>query len=129
MQLVDLPTLLREADIISIHLPKTKETLGLIGAAELATVKPNLILINAARGGLVDEQALADALREGRVAGAGIDVYVKEPVTADNPLLSAPNIVLTPHLGASTEEAQDKAGTAVAIRSSSPCAATSSPTR
>ena len=114
VQLVDLPTLLREADIISIHLPKTKETVGLIGAAELATVKPNLILINAARGGLVDEQALADALKEGRVAGAGVDVYVKEPPAADNPLLSAPNVVLTPHLGASTEEAQDKAGTAVA---------------
>ena len=114
VQLVDLPTLLREADIISIHLPKTKETLGLIGAAELATVKPNLIVINAARGGLIDEQALADALREGRVAGAGIDVYVKEPIEATNPLLTAPNVVLTPHLGASTAEAQDKAGTAVA---------------
>jgi len=112
--LVDLPTLLREADIISIHLPKTKETLGLIGAAELATVKPNVIIINAARGGLIDEQALADALTEGRVAGAGIDVYVSEPIGTDNPLLRAPNVVLTPHLGASTTEAQDKAGTAVA---------------
>lgn len=114
VQLVDLPTLLREADIISIHLPRTPETLGLIGAAELATVKPNVLIVNAARGGLIDEQALADALAEGRVAGAGIDVYVKEPMTADNPLRSAPNVVLTPHLGASTEEAQDKAGTAVA---------------
>ena len=110
VQLVDLPTLLREADIISIHLPKTPETLGLIGAAELATVKPTVLIVNAARGGLIDEQALADALTEGRVAGAGIDVYVKEPMTAENPLRSAPNIVLTPHLGASTEEAQDKAG-------------------
>ena len=114
VQLVDLPTLLREADIISIHLPRTPETLGLIGAAELATVKPNVLIINAARGGLIDEQALAEALAEGRVAGAGIDVYVKEPPATDNPLLSAPNIVLTPHLGASTAEAQDKAGTAVA---------------
>ncbi|GGL85029.1 phosphoglycerate dehydrogenase [Nakamurella endophytica] len=114
VQLVDLATLLRRADIISIHLPRTPETLGLIGAAELATVKPNLLLVNAARGGLVDEQALADALTEGRVAGAGIDVYVKEPMAADNPLRTAPNIVLTPHLGASTREAQDKAGTAVA---------------
>ena len=114
VELVDLPTLLQRADIISVHLPKTKETLGLIGAAELATVKPGLIIINAARGGLIDEQALADALAEGRVAGAGIDVYSTEPATADNPLLSAPNIVLTPHLGASTAEAQDKAGTAVA---------------
>jgi len=114
VRLVDLPTLLREADIISIHLPKTPETLGLIGTAELATVKPNVLIVNAARGGLIDEQALADALAEGRVAGAGIDVYVKEPAARDNPLLGAPNIVLTPHLGASTEEAQDKAGTAVA---------------
>ena len=114
VELVDLPTLLQRADIISVHLPKTKETLGLIGAAELATVKPGLIIINAARGGLIDEQALADALAEGRVAGAGIDVYSTEPATTDNPLLSAPNIVLTPHLGASTAEAQDKAGTAVA---------------
>ena len=114
VRLVDLATLLAESDIISIHLPRTPETLGLIGAAELATVKPSLIVINAARGGLIDEQALADALTEGRVAGAGIDVYVKEPIPADNPLLTAPNVVLTPHLGASTAEAQDKAGTAVA---------------
>ncbi|MTD13097.1 phosphoglycerate dehydrogenase [Nakamurella sp. YIM 132087] len=114
VQLVDLPTLLREADIISVHLPRTPETLGLIGVEELKTVKPNLIVVNAARGGLIDEQALADALAEGRVAGAGIDVYVKEPIDPANPLLTAPNVVLTPHLGASTAEAQDKAGTAVA---------------
>ncbi len=114
VQLVDLPTLLRQADIISIHLPKTPETLGLIGAAELATVKPSVLIVNAARGGLIDEQALADALTEGRVAGAGIDVYVSEPPAKGNPLLTAPNVVLTPHLGASTAEAQDKAGTAVA---------------
>ncbi len=114
VQLVDLPTLLAHADIISIHLPKTPETLGLIGSAELATVRPGVIIVNAARGGLVDEQALADALSEGRVAGAGLDVYAGEPIAADNPLLTAPNTVLTPHLGASTAEAQDKAGTAVA---------------
>jgi len=114
VELVDLPTLLQRADIISIHLPKTKETLGLIGAAELATVKPGVLIVNAARGGLIDEQALADALADGRVGGAGIDVYSTEPAGKDNPLLSAPNIVLTPHLGASTTEAQDKAGTAVA---------------
>ena len=114
VRLVDLATLLAESDIISIHLPRTPETLGLIGAAELETVKPGLIVINAARGGLIDEQALADALTQGRVAGAGVDVYVKEPIAADNPLLTAPNVVLTPHLGASTAEAQDKAGTAVA---------------
>ena len=114
VRLVDLPTLLATADIISIHLPRTPETLGLIGAAELATVKPGVLIVNAARGGLIDEQALADALTTGRVAGAGIDVYVKEPLAADSPLRTAPNTVLTPHLGASTAEAQDKAGTAVA---------------
>ncbi len=114
VRLVDLPTLLATADIISIHLPRTPETLGLIGAAELATVKPGVIIVNAARGGLVDEQALADALADGRVAGAGLDVYVAEPLAADSPLRDAPNTVLTPHLGASTTEAQDKAGTAVA---------------
>ena len=114
VQLVDLKTLLAQSDFISIHLPKTKETLNLIGVEELKTVKPTVIIINAARGGLIDEQALADAVRDGRVAGAGIDVFVKEPATADNPLLGLPNVVVTPHLGASTQEAQDKAGTAVA---------------
>ena len=114
IRLVDLPTLLADADVISIHLPRTPETLGLIGAAELAGVKPGVLIVNAARGGLIDEQALADALADGRVAGAGIDVYVKEPLAADSPLRTAPHTVLTPHLGASTAEAQDKAGTAVA---------------
>ena len=114
VQLVELPTLLATADIISIHLPRTPETIGLIGAEELATVKPGVIIVNAARGGLIDEQALADALAQGRVAGAGIDVFADEPLPAANPLRSAPNTVLTPHLGASTTEAQDKAGTAVA---------------
>jgi len=112
--LVDLPTLLATSDVISIHLPRNPETLGLIGAVELATVKPGVLIVNAARGGLIDEQALADALTEGRVAGAGIDVYATEPLGPDNPLRTAPNTVLTPHLGASTAEAQDKAGTAVA---------------
>jgi D-3-phosphoglycerate dehydrogenase / 2-oxoglutarate reductase len=112
--LVDLPTLLRTSDIISIHLPKTPETVNLIGAEQLKLVKPSVIIINAARGGLIDEQALADAVREGRVAGAGVDVFSKEPATADNPLIGVPNIIVTPHLGASTQEAQDKAGTAVA---------------
>ncbi len=97
VRLVDLPTLLATADVISIHLPRTPETLGLIGAAELATVKPGVLIVNAARGGLIDEQALADALmsRAGS-AGAGIDVYVKEPLPADSPLRTAPNTVLDP---------------------------------
>ena len=96
-----------------MHLPKTAETLGLIGVEALTKVKPTVRIINAARGGIVDEQALADALAEGRVAGAGIDVYAKEPCT-DSPLFAFEQVVATPHLGASTDEAQEKAGIAVA---------------
>ncbi|GIH04557.1 D-3-phosphoglycerate dehydrogenase [Rhizocola hellebori] len=113
VRLVGLEELLRESDFISIHAPKTSETGGLIGAKELQLVKPEVRIINAARGGVVDEIALAEALAEGRVAGAGIDVYVKEPCT-DSPLFKFDNVVATPHLGASTHEAQDKAGLAVA---------------
>src|SRR5918998_1017555 len=113
VRLVGLDELLRDSDFISIHLPKTPETVGLIGAKELTQVKPGVRIVNAARGGLVDEQALADAIAEGRVGGAGIDVYAKEPCTA-SPLFAFDNVVATPHLGASTAEAQDKAGLAVA---------------
>ncbi|MDW5324114.1 phosphoglycerate dehydrogenase [Plantactinospora sp. KLBMP9567] len=113
VRLVGLEELLRESDFISIHLPKTPETVGLIGEKELALVKPGVRIVNAARGGLIDEQALADAIAEGRVGGAGIDVYSKEPCTA-SPLFAFDNVVATPHLGASTAEAQDKAGLAVA---------------
>ena len=113
VRLVGLEELLRESDFISIHLPKTPETVGLIGAKELQMVKPGVRIINAARGGLIDEQALADAIAEGRVAGAGLDVFAKEPCTA-SPLFAFENVVVTPHLGASTHEAQDKAGLAVA---------------
>jgi len=113
VRLVGLDELLRESDFISIHLPKTPETLGLIGEKELATVKPGVRIINAARGGLVDEQALAEAIAEGRVAGAGIDVFAKEPCVA-SPLFAFDTVVATPHLGASTAEAQDMAGLAVA---------------
>ena len=113
VRLVSLEELLRESDFISIHLPKTPETLGLIGAEQLAMTKRGVIVVNAARGGLVDEAALADALRSGQVGAAGIDVYATEPTT-DSPLFGLPTTVVTPHLGASTTEAQDKAGTAVA---------------
>jgi D-3-phosphoglycerate dehydrogenase len=111
--LASLETVLSTSDVISVHLPKTPETLGLVGKDELATCKKGAILINAARGGLVDETALAEALHSGHLGGAGIDVYVKEPTTS-SPLFDAPNVVVTPHLGASTEEAQEKAGLAVA---------------
>jgi D-3-phosphoglycerate dehydrogenase len=113
VRLVALEELLRDSDFITIHLPRTPETVGLIGAHELATVKPGVIIINAARGGLVDEDALAVALKEGRVGGAGLDVFTSEPCT-DSPLFAFENVVVTPHLGASTHEAQEKAGTAVA---------------
>ncbi len=113
VRLVTLEELLRESDFISIHLPKTPETVGLIGERELATCKPGVRIINAARGGLVDEHALAQAIKAGQVAGAGIDVFATEPCT-DSPLFAFDSVVVTPHLGASTEEAQDKAGIAVA---------------
>ncbi|MDQ1699196.1 MAG: D-3-phosphoglycerate dehydrogenase / 2-oxoglutarate reductase [Frankiaceae bacterium] len=113
VRLVPLDELLRESDFISIHLPKTPETVGLIGERELALCKPDAIIINAARGGLLDEHALAQALKEGRIGGAGLDVYATEPCT-DSPLFGYDTVVATPHLGASTAEAQDKAGLAVA---------------
>ncbi|RZU32789.1 phosphoglycerate dehydrogenase [Blastococcus saxobsidens] len=113
VRLVSLEELLRESDFISIHLPKTPETLGLIGAEQLAMTRKGVIIVNAARGGLVDEAALAEALTSGQVGAAGLDVYAQEPTT-DSPLFGLPNTVVTPHLGASTTEAQDKAGTAVA---------------
>ncbi|HWD05689.1 MAG TPA: phosphoglycerate dehydrogenase [Amycolatopsis sp.] len=113
IELVPLDELLARADAISIHLPKTPETKGLIDAEALKKTKPGVIIVNAARGGLVDEEALADAVRSGHVGGAGIDVFVTEPTTA-SPLFELPNVVVTPHLGASTAEAQDRAGTDVA---------------
>ncbi|GAA2559261.1 phosphoglycerate dehydrogenase [Pseudonocardia hydrocarbonoxydans] len=113
IELVSLDDLLRRAELISIHLPKTPETLGLIGKDQLAVTKQGVIIVNAARGGLVDEDALAEAVRSGHVGGAGIDVYVDEPTTS-SPLFEIPQVVVTPHLGASTDEAQDRAGTDVA---------------
>ena len=112
-RLVSLDELLAESDFITIHLPKTAETVGLIGVEALTKVKPTVRIINAARGGIVDETALADAIREGRVGGAGIDVFAKEPTTV-SPLFEFESVVVTPHLGASTDEAQEKAGVAVA---------------
>ncbi|SFH49634.1 D-3-phosphoglycerate dehydrogenase [Actinopolymorpha cephalotaxi] len=113
VRLVPLEELLEVADAITVHLPKTPETLGLVGEAQLATMKPDALVVNAARGGIIDEHALYVALKEGRLGGAGIDVFTTEPCT-DSPLLELPNVVATPHLGASTAEAQEKAGVAVA---------------
>jgi D-3-phosphoglycerate dehydrogenase len=113
VRLLPLDELLQESDVVTIHLPKTKETAGLIGERELGLLPEGAILVNAARGGLVDEHALAQALKDGRLGGAGVDVFSTEPCT-DSPLFAFDNVVATPHLGASTTEAQDKAGTAVA---------------
>ncbi|WP_018655350.1 phosphoglycerate dehydrogenase [Actinomadura flavalba] len=113
VKLVPLEELLRESDFITVHLPKTAETLGLIGDKELHQVKSSVRVVNAARGGIVDEAALDLAIKDGRVAGAGIDVFSTEPCT-DSPLFHHDNVVVTPHLGASTHEAQEKAGTQVA---------------
>ncbi|HEY6378793.1 MAG TPA: phosphoglycerate dehydrogenase [Candidatus Dormibacteraeota bacterium] len=105
-ELVDFDTLLREADVLSVHVPLTDTTRGCIGAAELAAMRPGARVINVARGGIIDEAALAAALASGHLAGAAVDVFTTEPVPAGNPLLAAPNTLLTPHLGASTLEAQ-----------------------
>ncbi|MCF6386884.1 phosphoglycerate dehydrogenase [Mycobacterium sp. MBM] len=113
IELVSLDDLLSRADFISVHLPKTKETAGLLGKENLAKTKPGVIIVNAARGGLIDEQALADAITSGHVRAAGLDVFSTEPCT-DSPLFELPQVVVTPHLGASTAEAQDRAGTDVA---------------
>jgi D-3-phosphoglycerate dehydrogenase len=103
----------RRADFITIHLPKTPETVGIIGERELALVRPGVRIVNTARGGLIAEDALVRALEDGLVAGASIDVFEGEPLT-DHPLFGLPNVVVTPHLGASTAEAQDKVGVAIA---------------
>jgi D-3-phosphoglycerate dehydrogenase / 2-oxoglutarate reductase len=114
IELLSLDDLLGRADFISVHLPKTPETAGLIGKDALAKTKKGVIIVNAARGGLIDEQALADAVTSGHVRAAGLDVFSTEPCT-DSPLFQLPQVVVTPHLGASTAEAQDRAGTDVAV--------------
>lgn len=114
VRLVDLDELLGISDFITIHLPKTKETANLIGVDALKKVKPTVRIINAARGGVLDELALFNAITEGRVAGAGLDVFSTEPCT-DSPLFGLDQVVATPHLGASTDEAQERAGIAVAV--------------
>jgi D-3-phosphoglycerate dehydrogenase len=104
-----LEALLPAADVLSLHLPLTEETRGRIGARELALLRPDAVLINCARGGVVDEDALLEALQAGRLRGAAIDVFAQEPPGA-HPLLRLPNVVATPHLGASTADAQSRAG-------------------
>jgi D-3-phosphoglycerate dehydrogenase len=113
VEMVELDELMARSDFITIHIPKTPETTGLIGAAQFAVAKTSLRIVNASRGGIIDEGALFDALTAKRIAGAALDVFVAEPPT-NSPLLGLDNIQLTPHLGASTHEAQEKAGVSVA---------------
>jgi D-3-phosphoglycerate dehydrogenase len=113
VELASLAEVLGRADIVTVHLPKTPETTGLIGEAELFAMKRGARLVNTARGGIVDEAALAKAVAEGHLGGAALDVFAEEPTTA-SPLFWLENVVVTPHLGASTTEAQDKAGIAIA---------------
>jgi len=117
VQLVSLDELVAEADFLTIHMPKTPETTGMIAAEQFAAMKPTAYVVNVARGGLIDEADLHEALVSGEIAGAGLDVFTSEPPVEGSTaqaLLSLPNVVVTPHLGASTEEAQEKAGVSVA---------------
>jgi D-3-phosphoglycerate dehydrogenase / 2-oxoglutarate reductase len=113
VELRSLEEVFAEADFVTIHTPKTSETNGLIGRELLAKAKPGIRIVNTARGGIVDEEALYDAIRSGTVAGAALDVFATEP-PGESPLFALENVVVTPHLGASTEEAQDKAGVTIA---------------
>src|SRR6266540_4543161 len=113
VELGSLAEVLASADVVTVHLPKTADTTGLIGELELAAMKPGARLVNTARGGIVDELALAKAVESGHLAGAALDVFAEEPTTS-SPLFDVDEVVVTPHLGASTAEAQDKAGLAIA---------------
>jgi D-3-phosphoglycerate dehydrogenase / 2-oxoglutarate reductase len=106
IELCSLDDVLTRADVLSLHVPLTENTEGLIGAAELERMKKGAVIVNAARGGVIDEEALADALRSGHIAGVGLDVYAQEPLPAEHPLRWLDRAVLTPHLGAATQEAQ-----------------------
>ncbi|MGH9301528.1 MAG: NAD(P)-dependent oxidoreductase, partial [Acidimicrobiales bacterium] len=113
VEMMELADLVAQADFLTIHLPKTPQTMGLIGAELLAKAKPGIRVINTARGGIVDEAALAEAINDGTVGGAGLDVFSTEPCL-DSPVFGLDSVVVTPHLGASTREAQDKAGVTIA---------------
>jgi D-3-phosphoglycerate dehydrogenase len=113
-RLVELEALWGEADVVSLHVPLTDQTRNLVGREVLARMRPGALLLNCARGGLVDEAALAEALTAGRIGGAAFDVFAEEPPPPEHPLLKLDNFVCTPHLGASTEEAQSAVAIAVA---------------
>ena len=111
----DISVLLQEADYVSLHAPLTPETHGLIGPRELNLMKPTAILVNCARGGIVDEQALATALLEGQIAGAAVDVWQQEPPPQDHPLFALENVIVSPHMAAHTEEAMIRMATTLAL--------------
>ncbi len=113
VEMMPLDDLLAQSDIISLHMPRTSETTGLFGAENLAKCRPHALVVNTARGGIVDEKAAAVALEHGRLGGVALDVYAVEPAT-DSPLFGRTDVVTTPHLGASTPEAQDRAGVQIA---------------
>jgi D-3-phosphoglycerate dehydrogenase len=116
LERVELDELLERADFVTVHVPLTEQTRGMIGVAEIARMKPTAILINAARGGIVEEQALAVALEQRKLGGAALDVYETEPLPGEHPLRGAPNLVMTPHLGAATMEAQREVALEIAGR-------------
>ena len=111
VKVTDRDTVLRECDVLTLHVPLTDDTRHAIGAREFALLKPGAVLVNASRGGVADETALHAALVSGRLRAAAVDVFEKEPAAADHPLLQLPNVLPLPHLGASTAEAQRRAGT------------------
>jgi D-3-phosphoglycerate dehydrogenase / 2-oxoglutarate reductase len=113
VELLELGRLFEVADFVTLHVVKTPETMGMINRDVLAKAKPGIRIVNVSRGGVVDEEALAEAIRDGRVGGAALDVFASEPTT-ESPLFELPEVVVTPHLGASTAEAQDKAGATIA---------------
>ncbi len=114
LELAELSEVLSRADAITVHVPRTKETVGLLNASAFEKMKDGVLIINAARGGIIDEQALLNALESGRVGGAGLDVFEEEPPGLDDPLVMNEKVICTPHLGASTEQAQINVAIAVA---------------
>ena len=114
VELVPLPDLLQRSDVVSIHLPITEESHHLLGTAEMAMMKPTAIIVNTGRGAVIDEPAMVQALREGRLAGAGLDVFTTEPLSSESPLCSLENVMLSPHVGAMSPETSS-AGLAMAL--------------
>jgi D-3-phosphoglycerate dehydrogenase len=105
---VSLDELVTVSDYITVHCPSTEETRGMIGAREIGMMKPTAYVLNLARGGIVEERALYEALRDGRIAGAAIDAMAQEPPPVDHPLFTLPNVLLSPHIGGSTREASNR---------------------